>query len=330
MNLPLIFRYSFMPDKHNQNKRQEKELNLNQKAIELLEEDRYEEALNTFREAVRGSRDVQSLNNLAWFLTNEEHDYPAALEILEEAVRMKPDSYFPYSLLGEVYLHLQKWGEARDVLEKAIALQPTQISYYNLGVAHYHLGNKEEAAQYFLLGSKPSDCSLYSHIKCLIELGRMNQAKQLLDTFSEEDEEFTGELDVADLYLEMGCYHEAVHWFEKSLNMWAKEPNWVNRFAYSLVKVGNLKRGREILKEAIQEKTENLEERLNEVNEEWDEEDWQCYIGDLISDKQAFEKMLANFPLEQLPPMKFVTTIKEACYLFGCGRHGHPEYHSKE
>jgi ferritin len=50
-------------------------LNLNQIAIELLEENRFEEALNTFREAVRESRDVQTLNNLAWFLTNEEHDY---------------------------------------------------------------------------------------------------------------------------------------------------------------------------------------------------------------------------------------------------------------
>ena len=86
----------------------------------------------------------------------------------------------------------------------------------------------------------------------------------------------------------------------------------------------------ETLEEAILEKTENLEERLKEVNEKWDEEDWQCYIGDLISDKQAFEKMLANSPLEQLPPMNFVTTNKEACYLFGCSRHGHPEYHSKE
>jgi hypothetical protein len=112
--------------------------------------------------------------------------------------------------------------------------------------------------------------------------------------------------------------------------VWSKEPNWINRFAYSLVKVGNLKRGCETLEEAILEKTENLEERLKEVNEEWDEEDWQCYIGDLISDKQTFEKMRANFPLEKLPPMKFVTTIKEACYLFGCSRHGHPEYHSKE
>ena len=63
-----------------------------------MEENRYEEALNTFREAVRGSRDVQTLNYLAWILTNEEHDYLAALEILEEAVRMKPDAYFPYSL----------------------------------------------------------------------------------------------------------------------------------------------------------------------------------------------------------------------------------------
>lgn len=305
-------------------------MNLNQKAIELFEEKGYIEALHVFREAVRVSRDVQSLNNLGWILMHEKRDYPAALEILQEAVAMKPDSHFPYSVLGEVCLHLMKWEEARDALEKAMALQSTKTDYHNLGVAHYHLGNKEEAAQFFLLESEPSDGSLYCHIKCLIELGRMEQAKQLLGTFSEQDEDFAGEVDVADLYLELGCYHEAIHWFEKGWDLYGKEPSWVSRFAYCLVKVGKHDRGREILEEVIQERTERLEEVLHEADERWDEENRQWYIADLTSDKQAMEKILTNFPPGQLPPMEFLTTIKSDCCLFGCGRHGHPEYHSKE
>lgn len=47
-------------------------LNTNKKAIELLESNEYEEALNLFQMAVDECRNVQSLNNLAWIYRYEE------------------------------------------------------------------------------------------------------------------------------------------------------------------------------------------------------------------------------------------------------------------
>lgn len=138
-----------------------------------------------------------------------------------------------------------------------------------------------------------------------------------------------GALDMADLYADLGCFHEAVHWFEKGWVSYAKDPE--SRFVYSLVKVGNSERARDILKEVIQERMDQLEEAYaDEANEIWGEEDLQILMEEWNSEKQAFETMLADFPPDELPPIEYEPTIKTDCYLFGCGRHGHLEYPSKE
>lgn len=131
-------------------------LNINQKAIELLEENKYDESLKIFQEAVIISRDVQSLTNLAWIYCYEEDDYTKALDLLEEAINMNPSSRFPYSLLGEVYLRKEKWKQAKDILIKSISIHTSKTAYNNLAVANYHLGNLEDAAKYFLLASEKS------------------------------------------------------------------------------------------------------------------------------------------------------------------------------
>jgi tetratricopeptide (TPR) repeat protein len=114
-------------------------LNTNQKAIELLEENKYDEALILFQKAVIESRDVQSLTNLAWIYVHEEDNYDAALELMEEAIQMKPTSHFPYNLLGEIYTWKEMWQNASDILLESIAITPSLEAYKNLGVANYHL-----------------------------------------------------------------------------------------------------------------------------------------------------------------------------------------------
>lgn len=84
-------------------------MNTNQRAIELFEENDYEEAMKLFHQAVKESRDIQSLHNLAWMHSYEEEDDEKALGLIKEVMDMNPSSYFPYNLLGEIYLR-QKSG----------------------------------------------------------------------------------------------------------------------------------------------------------------------------------------------------------------------------
>lgn len=148
-------------------------MNTNQKAIELLESNKYENALKLFQKAVEESREVQSLTNLAWMYCYEEQEYIKAMDLLEEVLTMNPLSYFPYNLLGEIYVRRENWPSAKDVLINSISIYPTKAAYNNLAVVYYHLENYELASQNFLMASENSDYAMYSHVKCLIELGNL-------------------------------------------------------------------------------------------------------------------------------------------------------------
>lgn len=77
-------------------------MDTNQRAIELYEQNEYEKAMELFLKAVDESKNVQSLNNLAWMYLYEKEDVNRALELIKEAVGMNPASYFPYNILEEI------------------------------------------------------------------------------------------------------------------------------------------------------------------------------------------------------------------------------------
>ncbi len=87
-------------------------MNINEKAIEMFEQNKCEEAMELFHRAVHESRGVQSLNNLAWMYFYEEENDEKALELIKEVVKLNPSSYFPYNMLGEIYMK-QKSGKKR-------------------------------------------------------------------------------------------------------------------------------------------------------------------------------------------------------------------------
>ncbi|WP_458413812.1 tetratricopeptide repeat protein [Schinkia sp. CFF1] len=302
-------------------------MNINKKAIELLEENKYEESLALFQEAVKKSRDVQSLTNLAWIYNHEEQDYEKAQELLEEAITMNPSSYFPFSLLGEVYFEQEKWQQAKDILQKSLSIQPTKPAFNNLAVANYHLGNIEDAANYFLLASENADYALYSHIKCLVELGKLKEAKERLQSFSQNDAEFVGEVEVADLFVELDCYKEAVEWFEKGWDVYSHDVSWISRYVYALMKVNDKTRAQNLLKEELEQKVKEIKEAYEEeCDDTWTENDKQEVIEMLQKEKIELEQVYEKIASGKKPAMDFRTSIEPRCYLFGCIRHNHPEY----
>ncbi|OJD65633.1 hypothetical protein BAU26_10845 [Bacillus sp. N35-10-4] len=89
-------------------------MNSNERAIEMFEQNKYEEAMELFQQAVHKSRGVQSLNNLAWMYFYEEENDDKALELIREVVKLNPSSYFPYNILGDIYMKQEKWTEANN------------------------------------------------------------------------------------------------------------------------------------------------------------------------------------------------------------------------
>lgn len=85
----------------------------------MFEQNEYEEAMELFQQAVYESRDVQSLNNLAWMYFYEEENDDKALKLIREAVKLNPSAYFPYNILGEIYIK-QKSGQKRKRYYKSL------------------------------------------------------------------------------------------------------------------------------------------------------------------------------------------------------------------
>lgn len=299
----------------------------NQAAVEALESADYDRALALFEQAVHESRGVQALTNLAWFYYHEEGRTADAIEAAQEAIRLRPASPFPYNLLGEIYVVQERWEEAAALLRQAIAIEPTQAACTNLAIASYHLGQIEEASDLFLRSAEPSDYTLYSHIHCLIKLGRTAEAKQKLDAFSPEDEAYVGELYVADLYVELNEYAEAVRWFEQDWDGWVKSPDWVSRYAYSLIRMGQKDVAEERVRECIHKQAAAIREETAEAcDEDWTESDKRTYIAQMEAEQRQYETMVSRIEAGDVPPLQFTASLRSGCYLFGCTRHGHPEY----
>lgn len=305
-------------------------MNINQQAIELLEKNKYNDALKLFQKAVDESRNVQSLTNLAWIYCYEEEEDTTAMDLLEEVITMNPSSYFPYNILGEIYIRKEKWQPAKEVLINSIAIQATKAAYNNLAIAHYHLGNLKEASKLFLMASENSDNAMYSHVKCLIELGNSDEAIRKLGEFSENEEDFVGEVEVADLYVELGSFQLAIEWFEKGWKTYWKQPNWISRYVYSLLQLNDVIRAHKIINEAIHQKINEIKEaREEEYDDNWLESDKEAYINELLVEKVEYEQTIDRISSGHFPSMEFDTSIKTGCYLFGCVRHNHPEYKEK-
>lgn len=302
-------------------------LNTNQKAIEMFEKNEYEEAMELFQQAVYESRDVQSLNNLAWMYFYEEENDEKALELIKETVKLNPSSYFPYNILGDIYIKQEKWKEAKDALQKSISIQPSNEAYHNLAVAHYNLGELEEASELFLRVAGDSDNIMYNHVKCLIDLGRTTEAKEKLDMFNEKSDNFIGEISVADLYVELNCYKEAIQWFEQGYKEYWKSSNWIGRFVYALFKMNHFSRINEVIREAIDQKEAEIEDvKKEEVEENWTEHDKKELIEEYIEENNYYKKMIERIESGYVPQLDFETYSIGACYLFGCKRHNHLEY----
>lgn len=283
--------------------------------------------MELFQRAVHEYRGVQSLNNLAWMYFYEEEDDDKALELIREVIKLNPSSYFPYNILGDIYIKQERWEEAKEVLQKSISIQPSDEAFHNVAVAHYNLGEFEKASEFFLRVAGDSDYIMYIYVKCLIDLGRTTEAKEKLDAFNRKSDDFVGEINVADLYVELKCYKEAIQCFEKGYKEVWKSPDWIGRFVYALYKANNFTRINEVIRESIEAKTAEIEDVKNEeVEENWTEEDKKELIEEYTEENNCYKAMIARIKSGYVPELEFETYHLGGCYLFGCKRHNHLEY----
>ena len=77
-----------------------------------------------YREAlVLEPENPEELNNLAWFLINNDRDIEEGMELIDKALALSPDDYMIIDTKGWGLYKQRKYKEALDLLEKAWRLK---------------------------------------------------------------------------------------------------------------------------------------------------------------------------------------------------------------
>lgn len=299
-------------------------------ALILFERNDYDEAFAMIEKLANNKPSVQSLNNYAYFLLREEEDRERAWNVLQQVLPLKPRSDFPYLMLGEIAIHHKQFEQAKAYLQQALHFQVSEEAKYNLGMAHFHLGEYEQAAQAFSSCEGDSGLTQLHEVVCWMRAGQTDKAKALLDNWNEESSDYTGAIEIADVYMELGCFTEARVHFEKEWDQYYVMPYTISRYAYTLWQLGDMEACRQVVQQAIEKKKEELvDEQQRELETHWTAEDRaQCLI-DLQKHLQTLEVLLSRLQQGFVPPFDYDIYPNGGCQLFGCPLHGHPEYEEK-
>lgn len=299
----------------------------NTKAIMLFEQNEYTEAFALFNKLAKERPTVQSLNNLAWMYLREEEDMDQAQRLLNQVLMLQPQSPFPYMMLGEIALHKKQFQQAKGYLQAALSQGVTEEASYNLAIAHFKLAEYEEAGQKFSSCAGDSGMTQLHEVVAWMFAGKKEKAKALLDNWNEEAYDYIGAIEIADVYVELGCYKEARKQFEKEWQSDISATYIVSRYAYTLFRLGEVAACQTIVRQAVQQTVEEMfDVQQEEVDEHWTVEDKAEHIEELTAQKQVLETLVESLQNGEVPPFGYDMYPMGGCQLFGCSQHGNPEY----
>ena len=146
--------------------------------LSLLKMGKYQDAQDNIVKAIELNGDKFEYHNGLARVYFEQRSYAKAIAALKTAEPLAGNDqykYVLYSMRGNSYAALEKWGDAVDDLEKARAINAGKASVLvTLGQSYYKLGYFDKAAAVFRQAVKvvPNDASTTQLLaECLINLG---------------------------------------------------------------------------------------------------------------------------------------------------------------
>ena len=293
----------------------------------LFEQNEYIKAFAILKKLAEEFPSVQSLNNVAWMYLHEEEEMDEAEKVLEQAIKLHPQSPFPYMMLGEIALHKRRFECAKTYLEIALVHGYTEEAMYNLAITHFKLGEYRKAAQQFAKSIGGSGMAQLHQVVAWMYAGEQEKAKRLLDDWDEEAYDYTGAIEIADVYLEMQHYEEACKQFEKEWQSSINSPYIVSRFAYTMWQLGDVEACQSIIQQASLETGKVIDEvQREECDEHWTVQDKEEQIEELTQEKRVLDALFDRLQNGFVPVFEYDMYQMGGCQLFGCPQHGNAEY----
>ena len=170
-----------------------KSTKLSTQGSNLLNEGRYEEAIEKFTDAISENQ----LNPVFYYYRGGSFEKTGnmdkALEDYQKSVELKPDFILPISRTAEIYAKQKDFERAIEFYKKAVELgDQDTTTYYNYGICLMNIGNSSEAKSVFekLLSLDENYSDAYYQLGIIyIGLGDSAKAKELLQKFIDMDPE---------------------------------------------------------------------------------------------------------------------------------------------
>ena len=299
----------------------------NKWALILFESNQYDEAFTLLEKLAHEKPSVESLNNYAYLLLREEEEYERAWDVLQQALLLQPQSDFPYLMLGELAIHFKYFKEAETYLQKALQFRKSEVAIHNIGISQYFLGKYEQAAQAFSQCTGDSGTVQLYEVVSWMRAGHTGKAKSLLNAWNKASDDYTGAIEIADVYVELGCYEEAHTYFAKEWKEYYLEPYTISRYAYTLWQLGHIEVCHQIVQQAIVNKKEEIiDVQQSELDEHWSQSDRAERLIELQLELNELHSLTERLAQRFVPAFQFELSSTTGCQLFGCPLHGHPEY----
>ncbi len=163
------------------------------KAISLLNEGKYEEAIEKFTETITEDPENPIFYYYRGAAFEKTGDLDKAMEDYQKSFELKPDFILPTANIGKIYAKKREHEKAIEFYKKAVELgDQDATNYYNYGVCLMNLGKNEQAKVVLekLISLDENYSDAYYQLGIIyIGLGDSAKAKEFLQEFIDLDPE---------------------------------------------------------------------------------------------------------------------------------------------
>jgi len=166
---------------------------ISSKAVSLLNEGKYEEAIEKFTEAITEDPENPIFYYYRGAAFEKTGSLDKAMEDYQKSVALKPDFILPTANIGKIYAKKKQFEKAIEFYKKAVELgDQDATNYYNYGICLMNFGKKEQAKEVLekLITLDENYSDAYYQLGIIyLGLGDSANAKEFLQEFLDLDPE---------------------------------------------------------------------------------------------------------------------------------------------
>lgn len=287
------------------------------------------EELDYFELSYNTKKTVKSIHNLSWYLYYEYGNIDRAFQLQKECLLLNPQSYYPYVLMGNLFLDKKQYKEALPYFKKGYSVENQKLVESTLGFTYFQLHEFEKAKEWFVRSigkEKTNPVDWFNLALAEYKCGNLHAVKSLTEQINSSItfdflEEISG-FEVGVLFFLLKDYQNATSCLIKQGIHRIDLLEW-KELSYALFISDRLLWEKEIKNCIKQKKSYLIDTDKTTVDKYFSEEDKKEAINDIQSQIEKLTLLLnkgVDYPVLDLK--QYAINKGGGCLLFGCESHG--------